>query len=491
MKLTRETWTLIALILASGIAFLDGSVVNVALAAMDAELKLGLSGQQWVVDGYALTLSSFLILGGSLGDRLGRRRVLVWGLIGFGVASLLCGLAPSGPLMVAARLFQGAAGALLVPGALGIIRAMYDDDTARGRAIGTWGAFTSVSGLIGPLLGGALVDSVGWRWVFLINLPLVSATVYILLRFTTETNDGAVHGRLDWLGAVLIVLGLGGLSAGLIELPILGVSSPLVLIGLIGGAICMVAFVVHQARTRDPMMPLSLFNSRAFSAINLVTLGVYFALGGAPFFLPIYAQNVLGLSATGSGTLLLPIPILLFLFSRSVGVAAAKYGAKWFIASGAFIVAAGLALFVLLQPNSSFWTAIPGAVLLGLGLSLLVTPLTSTVMSAVPSERAGVGAAVNNVASRVAGLLAVAGLGVVFSLAFNANLSARLERVRLTTDAAAALEKAEAAPTAKAVEPVISLVRAAQTDGLHAAMLFCAGMSALGGIVAAVGLPKK
>jgi EmrB/QacA subfamily drug resistance transporter len=491
MKLTRETWTLIALILASGIAFLDGSVVNVALAAMDAELKLGLSGQQWVVDGYALTLSSFLILGGSLGDRLGRRRVLVWGLIGFGVASLLCGLAPSGALMVAARLLQGAAGALLVPGALGIIRAMYDDDTARGRAIGTWGAFTSVSGLIGPLLGGALVDSVGWRWVFLINLPLVAITVYILLRFASETTDGAVHGSLDWLGAVLIVLGLGGLSAGLIELPILGFSNFLVLIALIGGAICMIAFVVHQARTRDPMMPLSLFHSRAFSAINLVTLGVYFALGGAPFFLPIYAQNVLGLSATQSGTLLLPIPILLFLFSRSVGAASAKYGAKPFIAVGAFIVAAGLALFVLLQPNSSFWTAIPGAVLLGIGLCLLVTPLTSTVMSAIPTARAGVGAAVNNVASRVAGLLAVAGLGVVFSLAFNANLNARLERVRLTTDAAAALQKARAAPTAKAMEPVISLVRAAQTDGLHAAMLFCAGMSALGGIVAAVGLPKK
>jgi EmrB/QacA subfamily drug resistance transporter len=364
----RETWTLVALILASGIAFLDGSVVNVALARMDAELKLGLSGQQWVVDGYALTLSSFLILGGALGDRLGRKRVLIWGLLGFGVTSLLCGIAPSGLLLVVSRLLQGAAAALLVPGALAIIRAVYTDDMARGRAIGTWSAFTSVSGVIGPLLGGLLVDSVGWRWVFLINLPLVAITIVILNRFTPETTDGSSHRGLDWLGAVLIVLGLGGFSAGLIELPILGLSSVLVLIGLVGGAVCLVWFVVHQARTKDPMMPLSLFNSRVFSGINLVTLGVYFALGGAPFFLPIYAQNVMGLSGLEAGALMLPIPILLFLLSRPVGTYAAKLGSRVFITAGAFVVALGLALFTLLRPDSSFWAAMPGSIAMGIGL---------------------------------------------------------------------------------------------------------------------------
>jgi EmrB/QacA subfamily drug resistance transporter len=480
----RETWTLVALILASGIAFLDGSVVNVALAKMDAELRLGLSGQQWVVDGYALTLSSFLILGGALGDRLGRKRVLIWGLLGFGVTSLLCGVASTGLLLVVSRLLQGAAAALLVPGALAIIRAVYTDDTARGRAIGTWSAFTSVSGVIGPLLGGLLVDSVGWRWVFLINLPLVALTVFLLNRFTPETTDGSSGRGLDWLGAVLIVLGLGGFSAGLIELPILGFSSVLVLIGLIGGAVCLAWFVVHQARTRDPMMPLSLFDSRIFSGINLVTLGVYFALGGAPFFLPIYAQNVMGLSGLEAGALMLPIPILLFLLSRPVGTYAARIGSRAFITTGAFVVALGLALFTLLRPDSSFWAAMPGSVAMGVGLCLLVAPLTSTVMSAVPQERSGVGAAVNNVASRVAGLLAVAGLGVVFSFAFDANLNARLETVRLTSDANIALERARAAPTARASEPVIGLVRDAQTSGLHAAMLFCAGMSALGGVIA-------
>ncbi len=484
----KETWTLIALVLASGIAFLDGSVVNVALAKMDAELHLGLSGQQWVVDGYALTLSSFLILGGSLGDRLGRKRVLTWGLIGFGVSSLLCGIAPSAALLVASRLLQGAAGALLVPGALAIIRAVFADDKARGQAIGTWSAFTSVAGVIGPLLGGVLVDGVGWRWVFLINLPLVAVTVFILARFTPETTDGAVHGRLDWLGAALVVLGLGGVSAGLIEGPLLGFLTPLVLLGLVGGAACLSLFVWHQARTPDPMMPLSLFQSRTFSGINLVTLAVYFSLGGAPFFLPIYAQNVMGLSGVQSGALLLPIPILMFLLSRSAGSYAARLGSRPFITAGAFTVALGLGLFVLLQPGSSFWAALPGATVLGLGLCLLVAPLTSTVMSAVPPERSGVGAAVNNVASRVAGLLAVASLGVVFSFAFNNNLNVRLERVRLTSDAGTALNAARAAPTAKAVPPVTALVQGAQTDGLHAAMLFCAALSAVGGAVAWVGL---
>ncbi len=455
-------WTLITLILASGIAFLDGSIVNVALSSMDRDLQLGLSGQQWVVDGYALTLSSFLILGGALGDRLGRRRVLLWGLIAFGLASLICGLAPTGVALVIARAVQGAAAALLVPASLAIIRALFDEP-ARGRAIGTWSAWTSIAGVIGPLVGGILVDSVGWRWVFLINPPLVVVACLLLLRFTPETKDETARGNLDWTSAVLAVVGLGGFSGGLIELPLLGFSNPLVAAALVVGAASLVAFVLRQARIPNPMMPLDLFRSSAFSRINLVTLGVYFALGGAPFFLPIYAQNVMGLPATQSGALLLPIPILLFLLSSRVGALAAQHGPRAFIASGAFLTTIGLLALCLLTPTSSFWIAMPGAGLIGLGLSLLVAPLTSVVLGSVPSERAGVGSAINNVAARVAGLLAVAGLGAVFAFGFNTS----------GVNAAASLE-----PSANLQ------VKQAQTNGLRAAMIACAAMCALGGAMA-------
>jgi EmrB/QacA subfamily drug resistance transporter len=458
----NSTWVLITLILSSGIAFLDGSIVNVALSSMDRDLQLGLSGQQWVVDGYALTLSSFLILGGALGDRLGRRRVLLWGLFAFGVSSLACGLAPNGTALVIARLVQGAAAALLVPASLAIIRALFEEP-ARGRAIGTWSAWTSIAGVLGPLLGGALVDSVGWRWVFLINPPLIVLACVLLLRFTPESRDERNQSRLDWTSALLAVLGLGGLSAGLIELPLLGFSSLLVLTGLVIGAVSLVLFVARQARIPNPMMPLELFRSPAFSRINLVTLGVYFSLGGAPFFLPIYAQNVMGLPATQAGALLLPIPILLFLLSSRVGALAAQRGPRAFIAGGAFSTALGLLALCLLTPTSSFWTALPGGALIGLGLSFLVAPLTSVVLASVPGERAGVGSAINNVAARVAGLLAVAGLGAVFAFGFNLS----------GVSAKASLERSEQLE-----------VRQAQTSGLRAALIACAAMCTIGGAVA-------
>jgi EmrB/QacA subfamily drug resistance transporter len=461
-------WTLVTLILASGIAFLDGSIVNVALSSMDRDLQLGLSGQQWVVDGYALTLSSFLILGGALGDRLGRRRVILWGLIAFGVSSLACGLAPTGLTLIVARAAQGAAAALLVPASLAIIRALFDEP-ARGRAIGTWSAWTSIAGVIGPLVGGALVDSVGWRWVFLINPPLVIVACALLLRFTPETRDESARGSLDWTSAVLVGLGLAGLSGGLIELPLLGFSNPLVVSALIIGAVSLALFVMRQARISNPMMPLGLFSSSSFSKINLVTLGVYFSLGGAPFFLPIYAQNVMGLPATQAGALLLPIPILLFLLSSRIGALAAQRGPRAFIAGGAFLTSAGLLALCLLMPNSSFWVVMPGAVLIGLGLSLLVAPLTSVVLSSVPGERAGVGSAINNVAARVAGLLAVAGLGAVFAFGFNTS----------GISATASLERDDRFE-----------IKQAQTSGLRAAMIACAAMCAVGGAVALT-LPRR
>ncbi len=481
------------MILASGITFLDGSVVNVALPAIDRDLGAGLSGLQWIVDGYALTLSSFLIVGGMLGDRLGRRRVMVWGLIGFGLSSLACGLAPSTAVLVAARLVQGATGALLVPGSLAIIRAVFTDDAVRARAIGTWSAFTSVAGVVGPLLGGVLVDRIGWRWVFLVNPFLVALTALVLTRFVPESRDESAHGSLDWLGAALVVIGLTGLSAGLIEAPLLGLSSPVVWGGILVGALVLVGFVAHQSRTPNPMMPLGLFNSRTFSVANAYTLGVYFSLGGLPFFLPVYVQNVMNLPATVAGAALLPVPILLFLLSRYFSGLAVRLGFRRLMVAGAVIVALGMLLMARLGPDVNLWlVALPAGVVFGLGLAVLVAPLTTAVLSSVPAQLSGVGSAINNVASRVAGLIAVAGLGVVFSLVFNQRLSqSELRAEQRAPQVVSALDRLRANPTGRVrdLEPqLLQTARAAQTDAFRAVLLVCAASSALGAAAAWFGL---
>lgn len=494
-----QTWTLVAMILASGIAFLDGSVVNVALPAIDRSLGAGLSGLQWIVDGYALTLSSFLIVGGALGDRLGRRRVMVWGLVGFGISSLACGLAPTTTVLVISRLVQGATGALLVPGSLAIIRAVFEDDTARAGAVGTWSAFISVAGVIGPLLGGVLVDRLGWQWVFLINPVLVAITAVILVRFVPESRDETAHGSLDWLGAVLVVVGLAGLSAGLIEAPLLGLSSPSVWGGILAGALVLVAFVVHQSRAVNPMMPLGLFRSRTFSSANLYTLGVYFGLGGLPFFLPVYVQNVMNLPATVAGAALLPVPILLFLLSRFFSSLSMRLGPRRLMVAGALTVALGMLLMARLGPDVNLWlVALPAGIVFGLGLAVLVAPLTTAVLGSVPAQLSGVGSAINNVASRVAGLIAVAGLGIVFSLVFNLRVwseyESELHADQRTPQVVATLERLRANPTGrvKDLEPaLLETARAAQTDAFRAVLVVCAAASVFGAGAAWFGLKES
>lgn len=487
------------MILASGIVFLDGSVVNVALPAIDRNLGAGMSGLQWIVDGYALTLSSFLIVGGALGDRLGRRRVMVWGLVGFGLSSLACGLAPSTAVLVVARLVQGATGALLVPGSLAIIRAVFADDASRAGAIGTWSAFTSVAGVVGPLLGGVMVDRLGWRWVFLINPPLVALTALMLTRFVPESRDETASGSLDWLGAALVVVGLAGLSAGLIEAPLQGLSSPFVSGGIIMGAITLVVFVVHQARTKHPMMPLGLFRSRTFSSTNLYTLGVYFSLGGLPFFLPVFVQNVMNLPATVAGAALLPVPILLFLFSRFFSGLSVRLGSRRLMTAGALIVVLGLLLMTRLSPDANLWlVALPAGIVFGLGLAVLVAPLTAAVLGSVPAHLSGVGSAINNVAARVAGLLAVAGLGVVFSLSFNfrvwSEYESELHADQRTAQVLSVLERVRANPTGRTdgLEPqLLETVRAAQTDAFRAVLIVCALSCGLGAAAAWFGLEER
>ncbi len=416
---TAKRGTLIAMILASGVVFLDGTVVSVALPAIGRELAVGLSSLQWIVDGYALTLSALLIVGGSLGDHYGRKRMLLFGLVGFGIASVACALALNAGVLIGARMLQGVAGALLVPEGLAILAAVYTDDAERGQAIGAWTGWGGIASVAGPFLGGALVDHGSWRWVFLINVPLIVVTLVLVARFVPVTRDADAPKRLDFPGAALVILGLGGIAFGLIQGPGAGWSSPLILGALIGGSVSLVAFVAVEARSPAPMMPLGLFRSRNFTGANLATLGTYAALGGAFFFIVIYVQNVLHYSALASGASLLPVSVLLLLFASRAGKLSGRYGPRRFMVAGPLIIGVSFLLYLLVHPGVSYWTSIfPAAILLGAGLCLNIAPLTSTAMGSVPARNSGIASAINNVASRVAGLLSVAGLGAVVALSF-------------------------------------------------------------------------
>ncbi len=477
------------MVLASGIVFLDGTVVNVALPAIDRNLHAGLSGLQWIVDGYLVTLAALLIMGGALGDRYGRRRLMVLGLVIFGVASVACGVAPTTSWLIVARMGQGVAGALLVPGALAIITAVYPVGEERGKAIGSWAGWSGVTSLLGPLLGGWLVDTVSWRWVFFINVPLIVVTVALLWRYVPETRDETATGRLDWVGALLICLTLGGVTYGLIQGPVAGWRSPLVLGGLIGGVLALLLFVAVEMRVSHPMVPLVLFRSATFSGANLATLGIYTALSGMSFFVILYLQNVAGYSALRAGLALLPVTLIMMSLSAVVGKQAGRFGPRLFMTIGPVICAAGFLLLLRLQPDSGFWVVLlPAAVTTGVGLVITVAPLTTAVMAAVPAHNAGIASAINNVVSRVAGLLAVAGLGAIVALTFTNALVSRAGSVPAAARPAlqeAARDLTGAHDPARMPPEAARVIAEAYTLAFHRAMLICAALSGLGGIVSA------
>lgn len=399
-----------ATVLGSGIAFLDGTVVNVALPAIDAELGAGISGLQWTVDAYLLTLSAFLLLGGSLGDLFGRRRMFVYGLGGFAGASLLCAIAPSTEALVAARALQGVAAALLVPGSLAIISTSFVAEDA-GKAIGAWSGLSGVTTAIGPFVGGYLVDAVSWRWIFVVNLPLAAVAIWIATRHVPETSAGG--GHVDITGAVTAALSLGGLTYALIEGPGRGWTDPGIVVAATTGVAALVAFVVTERRHPDPMLPFGIFSSRQFSGANAATLLVYFALSGAMFFVVIELQRELGYSALEAGAALIPVTIILLLLSSRAGAMSSRIGPRVPMTAGPLVAAAGLALMTTIAPGTAYVPGIlPGVVVFGLGLALTVAPLTTAVLAAVPQEHAGVGSGVNNAVARVAGLLAIALLPV-------------------------------------------------------------------------------
>ncbi|MFC9893292.1 MFS transporter [Nocardia sp. NPDC127579] len=397
-------WILLATILGSSVASLDATVVNIALPRIGAELETDVAGLQWTLNGYTLTLAAFILLGGSLGDRLGRRRVFLWGAVGFAVTSVLCGAALNVEMLIAARVLQGVAGAMLTPGSLALISSSIDRRD-QGAAIGLWSGFGGVAGALGPFLGGWLIDVVGWRSIFFLNVPLVLVVVLVTLRHVPESRDpaGSISAaRLDVPGAVVIALGLGALTFGLID-----INLPLLTVGVL----LLLVFVVIELRSDHPLVPPALFRSRVFTAANLVTLAVYAALGGVFFLLVLELQLVAGYSPLMSGVATVPITLIMLVLSAPAGRWAQQHGARLPMTLGPLLSAAGLVLLLRIGPGTVYFAdVLPGVLVFGLGLAVLVAPLTGAVLGAVPATEAGIASGVNNAIARTAQLLAVAAL---------------------------------------------------------------------------------
>ncbi len=414
-------WVLLATVLGSSMAFLDSTVVNVALPTIGKQLGASLGGLQWTVSAYTLTLAGLILLGGALGDRLGRRRVFAWGVIWFAVASAMCGLAPNIVTLIAARALQGVGGALLTPGSLAIIQATFAPDD-RARAVGAWSGLGGVAGAIGPFLGGWIVEAAGWRWVFLLNLPLAAVVLAVAIRHVPESSDPSAHGRFDVVGAALAALALTGITYALIQASghgaAVGVATAAV-VGILAG----VGFVLTERRLGrspqrvPPMVPLDVFASRQFSAVNFVTFIVYGAFGGMLFLLVLQLQVVSGFSPIEAGTALLPATLLMLLLSARAGALAQRVGPRWPMTVGAALCAVGTLLMTRVGAHASYLAdVVPAVCVFGLGLSLVVAPLTATVLASADVRHAGVASGVNNTVARAAGLLAVAGLPLVVGL---------------------------------------------------------------------------
>jgi EmrB/QacA subfamily drug resistance transporter len=441
-------WLLAVAVVGSGMAFLDGTVVNVALPDIGRDFDASTSALQWILNGYLLTLASLILLGGSLGDRYGRRRVFVLGVGLFTAASLLCAIAPSAELLIFARLLQGVGGALLTPGSLAIIEASFRPGD-RARAIGAWSGLGGVATALGPLLGGYLIGAISWRAIFVINLPIGIFVAWAATEHVPETSDPMASGRIDLGGAALAALGLAGTTYALIEAPARGASAA-ILLTAVGGLLALVAFFVRERRAANPMLPLEIFRSRQFSAANGVTFVVYAALGGFFFLLVSFLQISMGYTPIEAGAASLPVTLLMLLFSARSGALAQRIGARLPLTLGPLIVAAGLLMMTMLDPGDSYLTGIlPAVLVFGAGLTLVVAPVTATVLAAADTRHSGIASGVNNAVARVAGLLAVAVLPIVAGLSGDSFY-----------------------------DP------AKMTDGFHMAMLLCAALAAGGGILA-------
>lgn len=456
--------TLIAAILGSTVVFLDGTVVNVALPAIADKLDAGLAGQQWVVEAYMLTLVALLLVGGSLGDQFGRRRIFVIGLIGFAATSILCAIAPTVEVLIAGRALQGIAGAMLVPGSLALVASAFEG-AARGKAVGTWTAWTGIAVVIGPAGGGALVEAISWRAIFWINVPLIAFTVALTLRAVRESSDpDAFHGA-DVPGILLSALGLGLPVFALIEQPSRGWGDPLVWVTLLAGIACLGLFLLREARARHPMLDLALFKIRNFWVANLTTFAAYGGLIAGLFFIPIFLQQVSGYSPVEAGLATTPVSVVLFLLSPQFGKLASGTGPRLPMTAGPIVAGIGLLLLLRVDADAAYVSEVlPGVVVFSLGLAATVAPLTATVLDSVDERHIGTASGANNGIARVAGLLAIAVLGVAIAAQFDANVGGEV------------------------AGPLTAAAPQASTDAFHLGIGLAGLMMIAGGIVAGFGI---
>jgi EmrB/QacA subfamily drug resistance transporter len=498
----QQRLTLVATILGSTVVFLDGTIVNVALPSIGRSLDAGLAGQQWVLEAYMLTMVSLLLVGGSLGDQFGRRRLFVIGLIAFGFTSILCALAPSEGFLIGARALQGIAGALLVPGSLAIVAATFEGE-ARGAAVGTWTAWTGIATVFGPAGGGALVELISWRAIFWVNIPLIAVTVWLALRVVEESSDPEASRGVDVPGVLLSAAGLAGPVFALIEQPTHGWGDPLVWLPLAAGVACFAAFILWEARAARPMLDLTLFRIRNFAVANATTLTVYAGLAAGLLFVGLYLQQVVGYTALEAGLATTPISLCLFFLSPRFGRLASGVGPRLPMTVGPIVAGAGMLLFMRLDPGASYPAdVLPSVLLFGLGMSMTVAPLTATVLDSVSPNRVGIASGVNNGVSRVAGLLAIAVLGAVISAHFGARLDSELGARPLSPAAASAVEEAKEQPLGvpkteevgrREASRIVAASSEASTSAFHLGALLAGLLMILGGIAAGIGIrnPKR
>jgi EmrB/QacA subfamily drug resistance transporter len=493
-----RTWILAATIIGSSMAFIDSTAVNVALPALQSSFHATLVDVQWVVESYGLFLSALILVGGALGDMFGRRLVFLLGVTCFALASAYCGFAPTIDHLIIARSVQGVGAALLVPGSLAIISVSFDEKN-RGQAIGTWSGFTAITAALGPVLGGWLVDHGSWRWVFFINLPLAAAVIAISLRHIPESRN-FTKARIDWLGALLVTAGLGGLIYGIIESAKRGWGDPLVLAGLVVGAGCLVAFVFVEAGVASPMLPLKLFRSSTFRGSNLVTLFLYSAIGIFFFLFPLNLIQVQRYSPTATGAAMLPLIVLIFLLSRWSGGLVARYGARLPLIVGPLAAASGFLLFAASSVGRSYWVAFfPAVLVLGLGMAVTVAPLTTVVMNSVSQDRVGAASGINNAVARVAGVVAIAGLGIVMVDAFGESLHQILAGLSLPTGTVETLQanaiKLAGLPIPSNLDPttratIQEAIAKSFVFGFRSVMFICAALAAASAAVTWLMIPK-
>jgi EmrB/QacA subfamily drug resistance transporter len=494
----QKRLVLVAAILGTTVVTVDSTVVNVALPAIADDLGGGLAGQQWTSNAYLVTLGSLLLIGGSLGDIFGERRVFALGVAGFGVTSLLCAMAPTIELLVLARALQGVCGALLTPAALAVIVAVFPPDE-RGKAVGAWTAWGGIGTVLGPLIGGQLVDTTSWRWIFAINIPVVLITLFLVFRAVPEGRERPAEARVDVVGATLCALGLAGMTFGLIEQPARGWGDPLVFLTLVIGAVLFASFIAWEARTAYPMLPLGLFRRRNFAIGNIETFSMYGGLGVLFFLLVLFLQQIAGYSALEAGLSSVPVTVVMFALSTRFGMLADRYGPRFFMGVGPLVAAVGLALFLPLEADVDYVTdLLPGLLVFALGLSMTVAPLTATVLADADENNAGIASGTNNAIARVASLVAIAAVGALVADGYGDKLESELSPQAAARPAVqAAVEEAKKQPLARIVVPglpgglqaeVSDAGEAASVRAFRMGIGIATGLVALGGVLGLVGI---